>query len=250
MVIRVWSRVRKAIFRPSPGCADHPVARDAHVVEEQLAGGGALDAELALLLPEGEAGVGLLHDEGADVRATPAVGVGDRQDGVVLGHTGVGDPRLLAVEHPVVAVGGGAGAHRGRVAAGLTLGQRVRERGGTLGQRAKVLLLQLLRAGEDQRGAAELVGAGDQRGRGADPGDLLDDDGAREGVGADAAVLLGDVRGVEVGGDERVVCGGREGRGPVDLSGVGADLVLGDGPDRLADGVVVLGDPEQVEGGV
>ena len=139
------------------------------------------------------------------LRAAPAVGVGHREDGVVLGDTGVGDPRLLAVEHPVVAVGRGPGAHRRGVAAGLALGQRVGERGGALGQGAEVLLLQVLRAGEDQRRAAELVGAGDQRRGGAHPGDLLHDDGAGDGVGADAAVLLGDVRGVEVGGDERVV---------------------------------------------
>ena len=109
---------------------------------------------------------------------------------------------------------------------------------------------QLLRPGQDQRRAAELVGPGDERGRGADAGDLLDDDGAGEGVGADAVVLLRHVGSVEVGGHERVVGGGREGRGPVDLSGIRTDLVLGDGPDRLADGVVVLGEPEQVEVGV
>jgi hypothetical protein len=46
--------------------ADHPVAGDAAVVEVQLTGRAALDAELALLLTEGEARVALLDDEGRD----------------------------------------------------------------------------------------------------------------------------------------------------------------------------------------
>ena len=104
IVTRVWSRVRSAIFEALADVADDPVAGDAHVVEVQLAGRAALDAELALLLAEGEARVGLLDDEGADVVAARAVRVGHGEDGVVLGDTGVRDPRLLAVEDPVVAV--------------------------------------------------------------------------------------------------------------------------------------------------
>lgn len=114
----------------------------------RLAGGAALDAELALLLTEGEALVGLLDDERADVVAAGAVGVGDGEDRVVLGHTGVGDPRLLPVEDPVVAVLLRAALHRSGVGAGLALGQSVGEAGLTTGQRREVLALDLLGAAE------------------------------------------------------------------------------------------------------
>ena len=43
-----------------------------------------------------------------DVVAALAVGVGDGEHGVELRDTGVGDPRLLPGEHPVVAVAHGA----------------------------------------------------------------------------------------------------------------------------------------------
>jgi hypothetical protein len=38
--------------KPLAGPADHPVGRDPHVVEVHLAGGRALDAELALGAPK------------------------------------------------------------------------------------------------------------------------------------------------------------------------------------------------------
>ena len=70
----------------------------------------------------------------------------------------------------------------------------------------------------------------------------------RERVGADAAVLLGDVRGVEVARRTSASCASCGKRGLlVDLGRVRRDLVLGDRADRLADGLVVLGEPEQVE---
>ena len=205
IVTRVWSRVARAIFSPAP---TSPTTRSPGMrvrSKMQLAGGAALDAELALLLAEGEARVVLLDDERRDVVAALAVGVGDREHGVELRDTGVGDPRLLAGEHPVVAVAHRAALHRGGVGAGLALGQAVGERRLPGGERGEVAALHVVVRGEDERHRAELVDRRDERAAGADPGDLLDDDAGRERVGPDAAVLLGHVRREEVARDQRVV---------------------------------------------
>ena len=162
--------------------ADDPVGRDRAVLEVDLAGRAALDAELALLRPDREARVVLVHDERGDA-VGPLVRVGHRHDRVVRRDAGVGDPALRPVEHPAVAVEHGAGAHRRRVRAGLALGQRVADHRLAGGDRRHVLL-QLLRAGQDDRLRAELVHRRDERGRRARAGDLLDHDAGRDRVGA------------------------------------------------------------------
>ena len=63
-------------------------------------------------------GVSVGHHEAADPVVRP-LGPDDRD----VGERAVGDPHLAAVEHPVVAVAPGPGAHRRRVAAGVGLGQ-------------------------------------------------------------------------------------------------------------------------------
>ena len=158
----------------------------------------------------------------AEMPAGPGGRVGDGEDGVVLGDAGVGDPALHAVEHPVIAVAHRPGGHRRRVAARLRLGQAVREHRLAGGDRRQVALLELLRPGQQQRHGAELVHRRDQRGRGAGPGHLLDHDGGGERVRAGAAVLGRDVRGVEVGGPQRLVAtpaGTRRSRRPRRRSG-------------------------------
>ena len=56
-----------ASLKPVPGLADHRSPGIRHLVEDDLAGGGALDAELVLLgLPKEKPGSVLLDDEGAD----------------------------------------------------------------------------------------------------------------------------------------------------------------------------------------
>ena len=227
--------------------AHEPVGRDARVGEVQLAGRAALDAELALGLAEVEALVALLDDERRDVAAALAVGVGNREHGVELRLAGVGDPRLLAVEEVVVAVLGRPGAHGGGVRTGLALGQAVGEHRLAARHGRQVLALDLLAAPEDDRHRAELVDGRDERGRAAHPRDLLDDDAGRERVGPHTVVLLGDVRRVEVGGDEGVERLAREPALLVDLGGVGGDLALADRANGLAQRLVVLGGLEQVE---
>ena len=147
----------------------------------------------------------------------------------------------------MVAVADRRGPHRHRVAARLGLGQRVGEHRLAAGDRRQVALEQVLRGRQQQRHGAELVDGRDQRGRRAGPRDLLDHDAGGQRVGAGAAVLLGDVHRVEVGLAQRVVGLLRELALLVDLGGVRGDLVVADGSDRLAQHLVLVGQPEQVE---
>jgi hypothetical protein len=123
--------------------------------------------------------------------------------------------------------------HGGGVAAGLRLGQGVREHGVTGGERGEVALLQILGRRQQQWYGTELVDRGDQRRRRAGPCDLLDDDHGRQRVGARSAVGLGYVHGVQVGLDQRGVDVVRELAGLVDLACPGCDLGVGQGADRL-----------------
>ena len=116
---------RQRGLEPGAGLADDPVAGDAAVLEVQLRGGRALDAELALLRPDREALVVLVHHERRDAVGA-LLGIGRRHHRVPGRLAAVGDPRLAAVENPRVAVRPRPGAHRGRVAAGLALGQCIR----------------------------------------------------------------------------------------------------------------------------
>ena len=243
MVTRVWSRVRSAILNPWPSS---PISRSAgisRVVEVELAGGRPLDAELVLGRPEGEAGVAVLdHERGDPVRAL--VRVGDRHHRVVLRHARVGDPPLHAVEHVPAVRPHGPGPHRAGVGAGLRLREPVGEHRLAPRHRRQVPLLDLLRRAEQQRHGAELVHRRDQRGGGARPRDLLDDERRRQRVAAGAAVGLRNVDRVEVRLDQRLVHVPGELRGPVDLRRPGRDLVVRERADRFAQRLVLFGEFE------
>ena len=110
----------------------------------------------------------------------------------------------------------------------------------------EVVLLDPLVASEDDRERPELVHGRDERRRDVDAGDLLDDQHRGQSVGTGSAVLLRNVGGVEVGRHERLVGLAGVPSLLVDLGGEGRDLGLGHGPDRLADGLVLLGQHEHV----
>ena len=97
---------------------------------------------------------------------------------------------------------------------------------------------------QQQRHGAQLVHRRDERGRRADPGHFLDDDHGGDGVGPGAAVLLGNVDGVQVGLDQGVMSLLRELRRLVYLGRVRRDLLLGQGTHRLAQRIVLLGQGE------
>ena len=239
IVMRVWSSVRSAILKPSPSAPISRDGRDLAVVEVQLPGRRALDAELVLGRPERESRVAVLQHEGRDpVRARRRVG--DRHHRVVLRHPRVGDPPLHAVQHVAGVRAHRPGLHGRRVRAGLGLGQRVGEHRLAARDRRQVAGLDLLGRGEQQRHRAQLVHRRDQRRRGAGPGDLLDDDRRGDRVGAGAAISLGDVHGLEVRLDQRLVHVPGELGGAVDLGGPGRDLVIGQGAHGLAQRLVLL----------
>ena len=149
--------------------------------------------ELVLVL--GDADAPLLLDQEARDAAPAGVGVGLGEDDVDVGDPGVGDPVLRAGEDVVVAVAHRPRAHGGHVTAGVGLGQAVA--GLDLARRhpGHVGLLQLLAAPVHDRQHPELGDEDGQRGRRADPGQLLDGDGLGDGVRAGAAVGLGDAQG-------------------------------------------------------
>ena len=134
-----------------------------------------------------------------------AAALGDACAGRIRFVTGAGDEALGAVEDVAVAVLLGARAHGRGVAARLTLGQRVGERRLAVRDGREVALLELLGARQDHPGRPELVPHRDERGRRADPGDLLDEDAVRDLVRAGAAVGLGDVDRQQVRVLERLV---------------------------------------------
>ena len=243
IVIRVWSRVASAVRNPVPSGADHPVRGDGAVVEVQLPGRRALDAELVLGGAEGEPRIVLLHHERRDP-ARPGRRVGHGHHRVVLRHSGVRDPALGSVEDKTVTVADGAGRHRGRVRAGLRLGQRVGEHRLAPGDRRQVALLELLGPGQQQRHRAQLVHRRDQRRRGARPGDLLDHDRGGDRVRARAAVGLGDVHRGEVVLGQRLEHVPGELRGLVHLGGPRRDLVVGQVTDGLTERFMLLGERE------
>jgi hypothetical protein len=113
-------------------------------VEEELAGGAGPDPELVLLVARGEAVPALLQEERGDALVR-GLRVGLREDERVVGHRGVGDPALLAVQDVRVALAAGGRLHRGDVRARRRLGQP--EAGELLAARLRdeVALLLLLR---------------------------------------------------------------------------------------------------------
>ena len=198
---------------PLPSLADQVRGRDPDVVEDRLARGRALDAELVLELADGEAGAVGLDHEGADARASGRARVGLGEDDVEVGDPEVGDPVLGAGDDPLVAVLDRLGDHAAGVGARLGLGQRERRR--PLARRApgQEALLELVGAEQLDRQRAEVLEHQDQRGGGARARDLLDRDAEHQRAGAGPAVLPPRTAG-RAGPARRTACGGPTGTPP------------------------------------
>ena len=134
------ARLVEAAQRPlEPGhLGQHRVGRQPDGVEDELAGHRRAQRHLVLDLGCREPGCVRGYDEPADAL------VGLRPDDGDVGDGAVGDPHLATVEHPVVAVAAGAGAHAGRVRPVVGLGQAEaadRLTGGHARQPLRLLLL-------------------------------------------------------------------------------------------------------------
>jgi hypothetical protein len=160
------------------------------VVEDDLGGGGTLDAEFFLFGADNQSREALLHQEGGEVLL---VDLG--KNGEQLGEAAVGDELLGTVQDVVLAVRGehrrGLGAEG--VAARTRFGQAV---GGTPfagDDLAEVLLLLRRGAIVDERQGADAGMGGIGNGKGAAVTHLLADQHGRGLVEFQAAELLGGV---------------------------------------------------------
>ncbi|MCY1331083.1 hypothetical protein D9M69_167340 [compost metagenome] len=170
--------------------AEQVLRRHADVVEEQLAGVLGLHADLLQALALAEAGHRGVHQEQAD-----AAGAGRR---IGLGHDyhhvavhAVGDEGLGAVQHVMVAVAHGTGAHALQVGAGARLGHGDGADQLAAGHARQVGLLQVLAAVVQDVGRDDLrmQGQAEQVGR-AGAGELFQHDHAVALVRAQPAVFL------------------------------------------------------------
>ena len=170
--------------------AEHLVHGHVHIVEDELAGGAAADAQLVLLVADAHAGQVALHQKGGEL---VAVDLG--KDGEQVRPGGVGDPLLGAIEHVVLAVGRepghGLGAQGVRAAALLAQGiGRHHLARGQIGQVA--LLLRRRSVVHQRQGTDAGVGAVGHR-EGAHPSQPLGHQHAGHLVQPQAAVCLGDL---------------------------------------------------------
>ena len=234
----------------------HPAAREpeaADGVRDRHGDGRQLEAR----------GVAL-DEEGGDALASEGR-VRAGEDDVVVGDGDVGDERLLAVEHPRVAVAPGGGAQRGDVAAGLGLGE-AEGADALAGEHARQAAAPLrLAPGEDERIRAQALHREDGVGERRDLAERLADEHERAHVdvlgpaGGGAAVRLGDEVGVEAEGAHRAGArggvvlarqrgerGGGEARGERRVAGAeeGPEVVAGEG-DLAAHGPLFSG-PSQI----
>src|SRR4051812_26071533 len=190
-------------------------------------------------MPRVEAGTVLLDDECAD---PAALAVGPREHDVQVGDARIGDPVLLAVDDPLVAVAHGGRAHAGRVRAGFRLRQGERRR--PLARRAarQEALLLLVRAEELDRQAAELLDHQDERAARRRLGDLLDRHLEHQRPRPGTAVLLGEREGEDVRLAEQLAYVPRVLRRAIDLGRTRRHPALHDRANALEEVAVLLRD--------
>lgn len=174
--------------------AEQVLARDLDVVEGDDAGAARADAELLLLLGDGEALGALLDHEGGDAAVALArVDVGEYDEEVGLDR--VGDPHLATGDAVAAAVGGLRRARREREGVRPRHGLRQAEAAyGVGGQARQEAALEVgaapLEHGRVDEGVVDVDEDADGR---VDARQLLDPDDGRCEVHAGAAVLLGDL---------------------------------------------------------
>ena len=227
------------------------VGGHAHVVEDELAGVDAAHAHLVVGAADRDAGPRALDDEARDVVVLAGVGgTGLGEHAVPVGLHDARHPALGAVEHPVVAVAHGLGAHADDVAAGLRF--REPEAGALLAGRDRPdVLLLLLLAARDQHRARSAGGVSSSISAAVFEYLATSSIAMREAEdpGAAAAVLLGDDEAEQPGVAEDLEDVLRVGGVGVDLAGPGRDLVLRQLAHRRLELDVLGGQIERHRGG-
>ena len=171
---RPESRPAKAILSPSPSSPRRRLGGDPYAVEAHRGGVRAGQAHLALGRVGGQARRRRPGPGSRRCRGRLRLVAGAGHDLVEVGVAAVGGPGLGAVEDVVVAVAPGRRTHRGRVGAGVGLGEAVgaeQVAGEHVGQ---PLLLLLLGALGDQPEAGQCVHRDPDADRGPDRADLLE----------------------------------------------------------------------------
>ena len=219
---------------PSPGPARRFARGTRQSFEAEGDGGGGPHSHLVLAAGDGEAGRVALDHEGGD-RAPRVVDLRPlAEDEEELGDVAAADEGLLAGDHDLVAGGGEAGAHRGRVRAGRRLGDDEGPEAAPRdpGEEARLLLR---RTEVDERLHGVEGGGVDDAGRGTRPGEELHalevgaegEEGALMGIGDEDRVEAELVEGGDVVG--------RELRRPVVVGGAGRDHLVREACDGVED---------------
>jgi hypothetical protein len=162
-----------------------------YVVESQFTGSRAANAKLFLKLAYRQT-LGFLRHNKSGNAGCPLVRVRHGKDDVVIGHAGVGDPCLVAIEHPAVFRFNGKRLDAGRVGARI----RFRQAEGeylALDCERQILLALFLGAVFKDKVRGEPMSAYKCRDAGASLCKLLLDDGRVYDAAATAAILLGDI---------------------------------------------------------
>src|SRR5690606_13632062 len=106
--------------------ADDSADWHAHILEDDIAGVGALLAHLAILLAERDAGKVRIDQKRADARRGAGLQIRAGKDGEDARLRCVGDEALGAVEYELIPFTPRRGAQRARVGTSFRLGQRER----------------------------------------------------------------------------------------------------------------------------
>mmetsp|Transcript_18238 Transcript_18238/g.59667 ORF Transcript_18238/g.59667 Transcript_18238/m.59667 type:complete len:285 (-) Transcript_18238:180-1034(-) len=165
-----------------------------HILKRDATRVGAPLAHVDLLAADSDARRVCVDDEGSEGLAGRGGRVRLGQHEEPVGHASIRDPHLVAVEHPRVPLAHGRGFGRGHIRSRPRLGHAVGGLQRLLRHPPEILLLLLVRAGDNHRSLGQAVGLHGSHDTRAPVRQLLADDDALRAAETEAAVVLGDVR--------------------------------------------------------
>merc|ERR1712083_443228 len=148
-----------------------------------------------LLPARGDARSVSINDEPCESLAGWALGVGvrSRQHKVVVCHSSIGDPHLLAVDHPLIPLLLGLGLHSAHIAASAGLRHTIGAHKGLLNKPSQVLLLLFMVASDHDWHRSKSVGLDGRHDASATVSHLFSDQATVQCAKSHATVFLGDV---------------------------------------------------------